>query len=403
MTPHLISKPGQAVLTKSLLLLVAATISLAPLVLAKSDSDSAATESEASTQASNASDFAIDEDKAHPVERKEIENLLTNLETVWNRHDLEAVMNNYADEYINNDGIDKGTVRKLTKEFWETYPDVHSTSSTKHIRVDGVYATVDSRDIATGTTAKEFQSIKSKGELQSLSEGQLYLKRIGTGWKIIGDRIDFEKVKVAFGLAKQLNASFTAPEQIKSGKSFTAKLEVSLPPGLNAVGSISNQPLKYPQVSGPDTPRVLESATLERVMNANIENCNELLTARVLLTNPTRDKVLGVQVFTRRLNVVPEMRPENVIGLSAAAKAELNKEAASASTSASENKDKAEQKKEAGEAKKEAAPGELPRSGGIGDVIKSRESVKETIKNKEEPGSEHPPDVVSPATPIKDK
>lgn len=73
------------------------------------------------------------------------------------------------------------------------------------------------------------------------------------------------------------------------------------------------------------------------------------------MTNPTRDKVLGVQVFTRRLNVIPEMRPENVIGLSAAAKAELNKEAASASTSASENKDKAEQKKEAGEAKKSSS------------------------------------------------
>jgi len=36
-------------------------------------------------------------------------------------------------------------------------------------------------------------------------------------------------------------------------------------------------------------------------------------------------------------------------------------------------------------------------------VIKSRESVKETIKNKEEPGSEHPPDVVPPTSPIKDK
>ena len=270
---------------------------------------------QASVSTAPTGDFSFDDDKSHETERKEVEEFLNNLETMWNRHDIDGVMGNYADDYVNNDGIDKNTVRKLTSEFWKTYPDAHSSSATKNIRIDGLYATVDSRDQATGTTANEFQSIKSKGELQSLSEGRLYLKRVSGHWKIIGDRIDFEKVKVSFGLAKQLKASFTAPEQIRSGKQFTARLDVSLPPGLNAVGSIANQPLKYPQVAASDNPRVFEAgSSLERVMNANNENCNELLTARILLTSPTRDKVLGVSVFTRRLNVVPEPRPESVIG-----------------------------------------------------------------------------------------
>lgn len=271
--------------------------------------------SQASVTAIPTGDFtAAEEDKSHDSEKKEIEALLANLENLWNQHDIEGVMDYYAEDYINNDGIDKSTVRKLTTEFWGTYPDAHSTSRTKNVRVEGAYATVDSRDSATGTTAKEFNTIKSKGELQSLSEGQLYLKNLSGKWKIIGDRIDFEKVKVCFGLARQLSAAFTAPEQMKSGKAYSAKLEVNLPPGLNAVGSITNQPLKYPQVAAQDNPRVMEGPTLERVMNANTENCNELLTARILLTDPTRNKVLGVTVFTRRLNVVPEQKQEVIIG-----------------------------------------------------------------------------------------
>ncbi|MBU6455855.1 MAG: hypothetical protein KGS72_29055, partial [Cyanobacteria bacterium REEB67] len=168
----------------------------------------------------------------------------------------------------------------------------------------GNYATVESRD--TGTATTEMQNMSSKGELQSVSEGQQYLKRFGSTWKITGDRIDFEKVKVAFGLAQHLNSTFTAPEQVKAGKQFSARLEVTLPPGFFAMGSITNQALKFPQPAPAEKPRSLDQpSVLERVMPANTENHNELLTATVILVNPARS-VMGVCFLTRRLNVVPE-------------------------------------------------------------------------------------------------
>lgn len=252
--------------------------------------------------------FSLDEpDREHDKERKEVETTLANIEALWNAHNLDGVMANYADDYVNNDGLDRKAVSKLTQDFWKTYPDAHSNSKTKQIRINGNYATVDSRDSAQGTTASEMKGMNSKGDLWSISEGQLYFKKVGTSWKIIGDRIDYESVKVAFGLAKQLAATFSAPEQVKSGKQYSARLEVNLPPGLFAVGSITNQPLRYPQPTPADTPRPLEApALLERVMNANTENRNELLTATVILTSPTRDKVLGVSFLTRRLNIVPD-------------------------------------------------------------------------------------------------
>lgn len=239
--------------------------------------------------------------------KTEVATFLSNYETLWNSHNLDGVMANYAEEYINNDGLDKKAVAKLTQDFWKTYPDARSASTIKQIRCEGNFATVESKDIANGSTAKEMPGLNSKGELTSVSEGQLYLKKFNDQWRIIGDRIDYEKVRVAFGLAKNLITSFTAPEQMKANKQYSARLEVSLPPGLYANGSISAQPLKFPQATPQDALRPLEQpGSLERVMNANAESRNELLTATVILTDSSRQFLKGVSFLTRRLNVVPE-------------------------------------------------------------------------------------------------
>jgi ketosteroid isomerase-like protein len=299
--PHM--KPFPTSLSLSLSFALAATTSL---WLSSMPSTLALEASPAAPMVS--SDFAVDsEDKDHDGERKEIESILSMIETQWNAHDIKAVMANYAEDYVNNDGLDKKAVQTLTEDFWKTYPDAHAVSKTKSIRIEGNFATVESRDFSMA--ASEAQGM-GKGELQSVSEGQQFFKRIGTDWKIIGDRIDYEKVKLVFGLAKQLNATFTAPEQVKSGKQFSAKLEVTLPPGLRAIGSITNQPLTFPQHAPMERTRELgdQPPVLERVMPANSDNRNELLTATVILVNPSQ-KPMGLSILTRRLNVVPD-QPE---------------------------------------------------------------------------------------------
>ncbi len=272
------------------------TFSSAALAVEPSTVVSAATKGE----------FSLEPDQTeHAEERKEIESLLANIENQWNAHDLDAVMNHYADDYINNDGLDKKAVMELTKDFWKTYPDAKSSSKTKEIRIDNNFATVESRDMAIGTTATEMKGIGTKGDLSSISEGQLYVKKLGNVWKIIGDRIDYEKVRVAFGLARQLDASFSAPEQVKAGKQYSAKLDLELPQGLTAVGSITSQPLEYPQPQPSETWRQLEGSVLERVMGANANNRNELLMATIGITSREKNSLMGIAFLTRRLNVVP--------------------------------------------------------------------------------------------------
>lgn len=250
-------------------------------------------------------------------DRQDVEKVLRTIETDWNAHNLESVMGFYSDDYMNNDGLDKKAVSALTQDFWKTYPDAKSSSETKQIRLEGPFATVESRDVATGTTAKEMPGIGTKGELHSMSEGQLYLKRQGTVWKIIGDRIDYEKVRVAFGLARQVQAQFSAPEQVRSGKQYTAKLELGLPSGLTAVGSITNTPLQYPQPQPEDAWRPMnepasDKPLLERVLVANNKNRNELLMATIGITNTARNSLMGIAFLTRRLNIIPAMEEEPV-------------------------------------------------------------------------------------------
>ena len=252
-------------------------------------------------------DFSLDpNDDSTAAQKKEIDSLLKEIESAWNNHQLEKVMDYYSDNYVNNDGLTKKAIKELTLDFWKTYPDARSSSKTKSIRVEGDYATVESRDKAVGSTAKVMPAIGSKGLLTSISESQLYLKKIRGKWKIVGDRVDFEKVKVSFGMAKDLNASFVAPELVKSGQEYSAKITVQIPGKCAAIGSISSEPLKYPQPAHKDAWKPIENDTLERLIHANKSNHNELLMATIGITDETRTSLKGLTYLTRRMNVVPE-------------------------------------------------------------------------------------------------
>lgn len=293
-------------------LLKSALLGLCTIFLFPSTALSQGESKEASESVNN--QITVVDSKVSAQDKKDIEKFLTNFEKDWNGHNLEGVISNYSDDYVNNDGFDKKIIQQLMGELWKTYPDIKSSSFTKSIRVEGPYATIGTHDDVSGTTASEAQGL-GKGELRSVSEGLLFCKRVGSSWKIIGDRIDFEKNKVAYGLGRQLEPSFAAPEQVKSGKQFSARLEVDMPTGLAAMGTISQATLSYPPPKPPEVYKPMgdplnDRPLLERVMTANSKNRNELLMATIGLTNASRNSLLGMVIITRRLNVVPPMEEE---------------------------------------------------------------------------------------------
>lgn len=244
----------------------------------------------------------------------------------WNAHNISAVMSYYADDYVNSDGYDKKAIEQLTKDLWQLYPDIKSSSSIKQVRVEGSYATVISSDEASGNTADEMAGLGTKGELRSQVEGHVFLKHLGVKWRIIGDRTDYEKIRVAYGLAKQLEPNFSAPEQVRAGKQFSAKLEVELPTGLAASGSINQSTIDYPLArKAPDKFKqigdpITEHPQLERVMTANSKNRNEVLMASIALTNASGNSIMGYIMVSRRLNVVPPMDEDAKSKIEASAK-----------------------------------------------------------------------------------
>ena len=298
--------------------------------------------SPAATTAASGDSILEPDNKVNDKDHKDIESLLASLETQWNAHDLDGVMSHYSEEYVNNDGLDKKAVASITKKFWSQYPDSKSNSKIKQVRIDGNFSTIESRDVATGTTDRENADTGTKGELNSVSEGQVYLKKNGNNWKIIGDRIDYEKVRVSYGLAMQLTANFSAPEQVKSGRQYSARVDISLPVGLTAIGSIMSQPLKYPQKADSDEgpkPRIIDGESLERVMSANTNNRNELLMATVGITNATRSHLMGITVVTRRLNVIPTTPDDGADSVAAKSDEDTDKKAEAKTDS---DKEKAE-------------------------------------------------------------
>jgi hypothetical protein len=337
---HLIS-------TKFGKLFLAATL----LVIPSTIMPAVALESGLASLTSPKGEFLLELDNSeHATENREVQALLDSIETQWNAHNLDGLMSNYADDYINSDGLNKKAVTDLTKDFWDQYPDAKSASKTKEVRIEGTYATVDSRDVASGNTAKEIPGVNSKGELHSVSEGQMFLRKFGDGWKIIGDRINYEKVKVSYGLARQIEAFVVAPEQVKAGKKYSARLEVKLPSGLVAVGEITTQNLQYPSPQSvfPNSPATeiwksldtnaleKDSYILERIMEANTTNHNELIMTTIGITNAARNSLVGLEFLTRRMNVVPATTDEADAAIAENAKAK--KEAKASNEKASSEK-----------------------------------------------------------------
>lgn len=244
---------------------------------------------------------------SQPVEpdaatRQEIEHFLDQMEQTWNAHQIDAVARLYSPDYINNDGLNKDEVSDLTADFWKTYPDGNCKSVVKSIWMDGEFAIVSSRDTATGTSAKPMSGVGLSGNLSSVSEGYMFMRRGNGSFLITADIVEREETKVSFGT---VNAQFSAPEHAAPGSSFEATVTYASPTHRSAVCSITSQPLQYPQPTPTEVWRRMETDQVTRRMEADSKGRNEVVMATIGKTDALRPKLDGIEILTRRLNVAP--------------------------------------------------------------------------------------------------
>lgn len=237
------------------------------------------------------------------------------LDECTNAHNIEELKALYSDDYVNADGIDLKTLMTLIKETWKNFPDMALTSNIQSVHINNDYATIETFDIAKGTTAKLSEMTKDTGNLTSNSKIIIYLKKFGNDWKIVSDKIVYEKTFLKYGKAKSFDYDIVAPEQVLAGSEYTATVEVNVPQGVVALGSITREPIVYPEVKSEEIFRQIppEYGVLERIMNANSTNNNELAVASIGFTELVQDmyqnaqiKLTGMVLMMQRVNVIPK-------------------------------------------------------------------------------------------------
>ena len=279
-----------------------------PLVLAKA----VVAPSPAITGVATTAD--MEQDVAH------ITNLLREVLAASNKHDISGVMSHYAVNYLSGDHLNLQQIKQMIVETWKLYPDITYDSKVVSIRVTGDWSTVETLDTAHATAMPDGTlsgpNKTRKGTLDSQSRGLLYLKRSGNHWEIVADQTLYEQAAILYGDVKNLQMLLSAPDTVISDQSYTAKLTVKVPPSKLVIASIAKDPLVYPQRTPQEKFRSLsdEDTVLERVLQANKDNLNEMITVTVGLTEISQDqderpniRLQGVATLVKRVNIMPNV------------------------------------------------------------------------------------------------
>lgn len=239
-----------------------------------------------------------------------IEEVFAEIYDAWNEHDLEKLFSYYSNNFVTGDGIDKDSYKELTKQLWETYPNIQLKNEKKTIRSQDQYATVSVIDLFFGDSKEKNSQINETGKLNAISQGQIFLKKYGNEWKVESDRIYFELVTVYYGNAKKYldehQIYFGAPEQVQASEQYTASLYFILPENVQATATINKELISYPQTN--DLEESFQAAAnhkLERLFAANESNHNELVSATIILTKGIIEpKLEGILYISKRVNVL---------------------------------------------------------------------------------------------------
>lgn len=257
---------------------------------------------------------------------KGILQIVSELVTASNAHNLEGVLKNYSPRFVSGDNMTLEQVKKLIQETWAVFPDIHYQTQTMEIRVSGDWATVESIDSAAASAKVDPVVGGQSGTLESRSRGLLYLHRIGNGWEILSDYTLYERALITYGQLGPVNLDLSTPEQVFAGEPYTAKVNLDVPEGVLAIATISREPLVYPQIKPRDKFRSLSSDknSLERIFSANKSNTNEVVTATVGFTQIAQDsedrptiQLNGIATIVKRVNILPrsQYKPESPDGL----------------------------------------------------------------------------------------
>lgn len=261
-----------------------------------------------------------------------------------NKHSLEDILKHYSPQFISGDNLTLDQVKNLIVETWKSYPDICYDSKPIEVRVHGDWATIETMDRSVATAPADKDILDTPGRLNSESRSLLFFRKIGNSWEITSDSTIWEQAIIRYGVGDDLKVILSAPEQVKAGEDYSVTVQASIPEGTFSIVTIDNQPLTYPHEKVDDKFRTLnpDSSQLQRVLKANTNNRNEIVTATIGLTNLTQKDMErpslalnGIATVVKRVNVVPisaedaldQLKRKNMVRTSADGKVNLSDQA----------------------------------------------------------------------------
>lgn len=250
------------------------------------------------------------------VEEDPVEVVFKNVYEAWNAHDLETLFSYYSKDFVTGDGITLEEYKELTKSLWEAYPGIQIDNQKRTVRTQDQYATLSGIDFFYGESKETNEELATKGYLNAISQGQIFLQKFGKNWKIVSDHIYFELVTVYYGNAKKFldehQIYFSSPEQVRAGQDYSATLYFILPENIKASATINKELIVKPnpdEISDESFQNISEHK-LERLFEANESNHNELVSATVVISKGIIEpKLDGILYISKRVNIIPSVKP----------------------------------------------------------------------------------------------
>lgn len=241
-----------------------------------------------------------------------VESVLDDIYKAWNAHDAETLFKYYDKDFVTGDNINKEDYIALSKKLWESYPNIKIENQRRTIRTQDQYATISGIDFFYGTSSEKNKELSDAGNLNAISQGQLFLQKVGKDWKVVSDKIQFELVTVYYGNAKKYldehQIYFSSPEQVRSDEQYSGTLYFILPENIQATATINQELIRKPnQSSSEESFQVIKEHKLERLFKANSTNHNEIISATIILSEGIIEpKLDGILYISKRVNVLPK-------------------------------------------------------------------------------------------------
>jgi hypothetical protein len=166
----------------------------------------------------------------------QLKTILTQIDSAANRRDVKGVMQFYAGNFKNSDGLTPRSMQQALTQLWQRYPQLTYRTELRDWKREGNALVAETVTVISGTQASDGKNTKLESTLRSRQRFE--------GNKIVQQNILSERTQLSSG-ANPPNVQVNLPEQVGVGQQFNFDVIVKEPLGDSLLlGSALEEPIK---------------------------------------------------------------------------------------------------------------------------------------------------------------